>query len=74
MQVTLPNRKRVTLENIATFGEFAVGDMKSGVCGRSVITFRGAYYDDRRSRDAAEWCASKFDPAHAARHAKKVGL
>ncbi len=68
MQVTLPNRKTATLENLATFGEFTVGDIPGG---RSVIVFEGAYYDDRANRTYAEWCASRFDPAHARRHIKR---
>ena len=68
MQVTLPNRRTATLTNLATFGDFTVGDMETG---RSGIVFNGAYYDDRATRQYAEWCASRFDPEHARRHMKR---
>ena len=69
MNITLPNRKKVTLENVAVFGEFSVGDIPAGGCA---IVFNGACYDTRSNRTYAEWCASRFDPAHARRNQRRA--
>ena len=70
MQITLPNRRTVTLTNLATFGDFTVGDIPRG---GSAIVFNGKCYDTRSNRKYAEWCASNFTAEHATRHMKRMG-
>lgn len=72
MIVTLANKKKVELENCANFGDFSAWDIVGGK--GHVITFNGRYYDTRSNRKYAEWCASRFDPEHAKRHMKKMGV